>query len=151
MTRAGHCKHIRQHSSVLVQYRNYPCTCNANNAGTLANVLRDQIESSQDSLFPWGVRGGLDGPCDSTAWPVILCEHLSSIDKILRITFRVRRQFPQQQSQESTAKCAVSGELAQFLDLLRPLTHPPPATDPAFHVVVPSLIGYGFSSAATGP
>ncbi|KXS12540.1 alpha/beta-hydrolase [Gonapodya prolifera JEL478] len=36
-----------------------------------------------------------------------------------------------------------------FLDLIRPLTHPPSAADPAFNVVFPSLIGYGFSSAAT--
>ncbi|KAJ3340656.1 hypothetical protein HDU93_006513 [Gonapodya sp. JEL0774] len=36
-----------------------------------------------------------------------------------------------------------------FLDIIRPLTHPPSPTAPAFHVVVPSLVGYGFSSAAT--
>lgn len=37
----------------------------------------------------------------------------------------------------------------EFLDLLDPLTDPPPGL-PAFHVIVPSLPGYGFSSTRPG-
>ncbi|KXS20951.1 epocide hydrolase domain-containing protein [Gonapodya prolifera JEL478] len=40
------------------------------------------------------------------------------------------------------------GCFVEFIDVIRPLAHPPNASLPAFHVVVPSLIGFGFSSAA---
>ncbi|KXS18931.1 epocide hydrolase domain-containing protein [Gonapodya prolifera JEL478] len=40
------------------------------------------------------------------------------------------------------------GSFVEFLDVIRPLTHPPSSTQTAFHVVVPSLVGFGFSSAA---
>jgi pimeloyl-ACP methyl ester carboxylesterase len=43
------------------------------------------------------------------------------------------------------------GSIVEFLDVIGPLTHPPDPAD-AFHVVCPSLPGYGFSDrpAATG-
>jgi epoxide hydrolase len=36
------------------------------------------------------------------------------------------------------------GSVVEFLDLIAPLTEPASADDPAFHVVIPSLPGYGF-------
>ncbi|MGF6882288.1 pimeloyl-ACP methyl ester carboxylesterase [Nocardia sp. GAS34] len=37
------------------------------------------------------------------------------------------------------------GSILEFLDLIAPLTEPESADAPAFHVVIPSLPGYGFS------
>lgn len=42
------------------------------------------------------------------------------------------------------------GSVFEFLHLIEPLTNPP-AEEPAFHVVVPSLPGYGFSEAPANP
>ncbi len=42
------------------------------------------------------------------------------------------------------------GSLVEFLDLVRPLTHPDDPAD-AFHVVCPSLPGFGFSDRPAGP
>jgi microsomal epoxide hydrolase len=42
------------------------------------------------------------------------------------------------------------GSVFEFLHLIEPLTNPP-AGEPAFHVVVPSLPGYGFSEAPSKP
>jgi pimeloyl-ACP methyl ester carboxylesterase len=42
------------------------------------------------------------------------------------------------------------GSFLEFLDVLDPLTHPPD-DEPAFHVVVPSLPGYGFSDRPRAP
>ncbi len=42
------------------------------------------------------------------------------------------------------------GSVFEFLHLLEPLTNPP-AGEPAFHVVVPSLPGYGWSEAPANP
>ncbi|MFD4670212.1 epoxide hydrolase family protein [Lentzea sp. NPDC058450] len=41
------------------------------------------------------------------------------------------------------------GSVAEFLDVIEPLTNPPDPAD-AFHVVAPSLPGYGFSDKPTG-
>ena len=40
------------------------------------------------------------------------------------------------------------GSVAEFLDVIEPLTNPPDPAD-AFHVVAPSLPGYGFSDKPT--
>jgi len=37
------------------------------------------------------------------------------------------------------------GSILEYLDLIAPLTEPTSAQDPAFHVVIPSLPGFGFS------
>ena len=37
------------------------------------------------------------------------------------------------------------GSIVEFLDLIAPLTEPTAADDPAFHLVIPSLPGFGFS------
>ena len=42
------------------------------------------------------------------------------------------------------------GSIVEFLDVFGPLTDPPDPTD-AFHVVTPSLPGYGFSGPTSGP
>jgi pimeloyl-ACP methyl ester carboxylesterase len=42
------------------------------------------------------------------------------------------------------------GSVVEFLDVVGPLTDPPDPAD-AFHVVCPSLPGYGFSDRPTGP
>jgi pimeloyl-ACP methyl ester carboxylesterase len=41
------------------------------------------------------------------------------------------------------------GSVAEYLEVIEPLTDPP-AGEPAFHVVIPSLPGYGFSDKPTG-
>jgi pimeloyl-ACP methyl ester carboxylesterase len=44
------------------------------------------------------------------------------------------------------------GSVVEFAEVIGPLTSPAPAdTGPAFHVVCPSLPGYGFSDKPTGP
>jgi pimeloyl-ACP methyl ester carboxylesterase len=37
------------------------------------------------------------------------------------------------------------GSVVEYLDVIAPLTEPPSAGDPAFHLVIPSMPGYGFS------
>ncbi|KAJ3338615.1 hypothetical protein HDU93_009322 [Gonapodya sp. JEL0774] len=39
------------------------------------------------------------------------------------------------------------GSFYEFIELIKELAHPSNPSDPAFHIVVPSLPGYGFSSA----
>ncbi|MGR6920836.1 epoxide hydrolase family protein [[Actinomadura] parvosata] len=43
------------------------------------------------------------------------------------------------------------GGVIEFLDLIGPLTTPGPDGGPAFHLVIPSLPGYGFSGPLPGP
>jgi pimeloyl-ACP methyl ester carboxylesterase len=43
------------------------------------------------------------------------------------------------------------GGVIEFLDLVGPLTAPGPGDGPAFHLVIPSLPGYGFSGPLPGP
>ena len=43
------------------------------------------------------------------------------------------------------------GSFIEVTKILQPLTHPSSASDPAFHVVAPSLINFGFSSECTQP
>ncbi|KAJ3339914.1 hypothetical protein HDU93_007688 [Gonapodya sp. JEL0774] len=40
------------------------------------------------------------------------------------------------------------GSFVEFVEIIRPLAHPTDPSLPAFHVVVPSLVGFGFSTAA---
>ena len=42
------------------------------------------------------------------------------------------------------------GSVAEYLDVIGPLTEPAAPDDPAFHLVIPSLPGFGFSGPATG-
>jgi pimeloyl-ACP methyl ester carboxylesterase len=41
------------------------------------------------------------------------------------------------------------GSIVEFLGLVEPLTHPKDSSTPAFHVIIPSLPGFGFSGATT--
>jgi pimeloyl-ACP methyl ester carboxylesterase len=41
------------------------------------------------------------------------------------------------------------GSLVEFLALIEPLTHPKDSHSPAFHVIIPSLPGFGFSGPTT--
>ena len=43
------------------------------------------------------------------------------------------------------------GSILEFLALIEPLTHPKDSDSPAFHVIVPSLPGFGFSGPTTTP
>jgi len=43
------------------------------------------------------------------------------------------------------------GSILEFLALIDPLTHPKDSQSPAFHVVIPSLPGFGFSGPTTTP
>jgi epoxide hydrolase len=42
------------------------------------------------------------------------------------------------------------GSVVEYLDVIGPLTEPASPDDPAFHLVIPSLPGFGFSGPATG-
>jgi epoxide hydrolase len=43
------------------------------------------------------------------------------------------------------------GTVVEYLDVIAPLTEPESAADPAFHVVIPSLPGFGFSGPTRSP